>query len=78
MWGLAFEVVHITKVLAKLLDEGKLKPEKSVSEKLTYQDPCHLSRLGTAWDALTEEPRKVINSIPGVELVEMEGNHGET
>jgi len=75
---LGFEVVHITEILAKLIDEGKIKPDKSLSGKLTYQDPCHIARLGAAWNAGTEEPRKVINSIPGIEFAEMEGNMGLT
>ena len=73
-----FEVVHITEVLAKLIDEGKIKPKKNVPGKLTYQDPCHIARLGTAWDAGTGEPRQIINSIPDVEFTEMEGNKGLT
>jgi len=75
---LGFGVVHITEVLANLIDEGKIKPEKSLSGKLTYQDPCHIARLGSAWNEGTEEPRKIINSIPGIEFVEMEGNMGFT
>ena len=34
---------------------------------MTYHDPCHLRRkLG-----ISEEPRKVLKSLPGVEYVEM-------
>ncbi|MFO8102133.1 MAG: (Fe-S)-binding protein [Dehalococcoidia bacterium] len=72
---LDFEVVHITEVLAGLIAEGRLKPEKSFSEKVTYQDPCHLARLG---GKIINEPRVVIKSIPGVQLVEMEGNGKDT
>ena len=75
---LGFEVVHITEVLAGLLDQGKIKPKEAVKAKITYQDPCHIARLGAAWSAGTEEPRKLINSIPGVEFAEMEGNRGDT
>jgi len=72
--SLDFEVVHTTEVLAELIDEGRIKPEKGVIGKLTYQDPCHLTRLGTPGAPVFEEPRKIINSIPGVEFVELEGN----
>ena len=68
------EVVHTTEVLAELIDQGKIKPEKSVDGKLTYQDPCHLTRLGTPGEPVFDQPRKIINSIPGVEFVELEGN----
>jgi glycolate oxidase iron-sulfur subunit len=35
--------------------------------KVTYHDPCHLVR----YQNISAQPREVINSIPGVELVEM-------
>ena len=73
--ALDFEVVHITEVLARLIEEGRLKPEKALNEKVTYQDPCHLARLG---GKVIKEPRAVIKRIPGVELVEMEGNGKDT
>ncbi len=71
---LDFEVVHTTEVLAGLIDEGKLKPEKAQSGTLTYQDPCHLTRVNAPEASFFDEPRKVIQSIPGVSFSEMEGN----
>lgn len=39
----------------------------TVSKKVTYHDPCHVARsLG-----ITKEPRAVLKSIPGIELIEM-------
>jgi Fe-S oxidoreductase len=40
------EVLHTTEYLARLLNEGRLKPTKRVAVKVTYHDPCHLGRLG--------------------------------
>ena len=49
--------------------------------KITYHDPCDLARLAQPWKpgdlALGnvenyETPRKILTSIPGVELVEMD------
>jgi heterodisulfide reductase subunit D len=60
-------VLHITEYIAELLEQGKLKPEKSIKAKVTYHDPCHLGRIGEVFDA----PRKILTSIPGIELVEM-------
>ena len=37
--------------------------------KVTYHDPCHLGR----YQGITEEPRRIISAMPGVELIEMEG-----
>ena len=71
---LDFEVVHTTEVLAGLFDQGKLKPEKSLSGTLTYQDPCHLTRVNAPGVSLFDEPRKLIQSVPGISFVEMEGN----
>ena len=70
-----FEVIHITELAAKLIEEGKIKPEKALNQKVTYQDPCHIARLG---GKVIKEPRATISSIPGIELVEMEGNKKDT
>jgi Fe-S oxidoreductase len=40
------EVLHTTEYLARLINEGKLKPTKKVNARITYHDPCHLGRLG--------------------------------
>lgn len=64
-----FEIIHIVDFLQKLIDEGKLKFPK-VNMKVTYHDPCHLGRHSEIY----EPPRKILNSIPGLELVEMARN----
>jgi len=40
------EVLHSTEYLARLIRENKLKPHRKVDARVTYQDPCHLGRLG--------------------------------
>ena len=64
--GGKFEVIHITQYLASLIDEGKLKLSKKVNKKVIYSDPCYLGRHNNIYD----EPRKVLESIPGLELIE--------
>jgi len=59
------EVKHISQYLLELVKEGKLVPQGIEGMKVYYHDPCHLS-LGLG---IHEEPRKLLRSIPGVELV---------
>ncbi len=67
-FGLEAEVYHHTEVLAKLIEEGRIKPEKEVNETITYHDSCYLGRYNEKYDA----PRFILNAIPGVTLKEME------
>jgi len=50
------------------LEQEELAFKREVEIKVTYHDPCHLGRLCKVY----EEPRKVVNQIPGVTLIEME------
>jgi Fe-S oxidoreductase len=67
-FGLEAEVYHHTEVLAKLIAEGKLVPKYEVNETVTFHDSCYLGRYNEVY----EQPRKILRSIPGVKLVEME------
>jgi heterodisulfide reductase subunit D len=67
---LPFEVIHIAELLAELIDEEKLKFTVETMKKVTYHDPCFLGRHCKIYD----EPRRVLESIPGIELTEMERN----
>ncbi|MDD2777363.1 MAG: (Fe-S)-binding protein [Methanocellales archaeon] len=62
-----FELVHISEFLAEKIDEGKID-FGSLEEDVTYQDPCRLGRHLGVYDP----PRKVISSIQGIGLIEME------
>ena len=67
------KVVHVTQLVGELIDSGRLRPSKSVSATVTFHDPCHLGRHSK----LFEEPRRIIESLPGTKLVEMERNREE-
>jgi Fe-S oxidoreductase len=46
---LGFEVVHLTEYVDGLVKEGALKLANRVDLRLTYHDPCSLSRLSEPW-----------------------------
>jgi len=80
-----FEVVHILDVIAPLIKEGKLKLTKPVNLNVTYHDPCHLGRISGNGTSGTDdfigkyqEPRDILNSIPGVTLTEMYRNKDDS
>ena len=58
------KVRDVSEFLAEL---GLTAPLKSVPLRVTFQDSCHLVH----GQKIREAPRKLIRSIPGVELVEM-------
>ncbi|MFC1984503.1 (Fe-S)-binding protein [Chloroflexota bacterium] len=62
-----FEVVHYSQLLSKLIKESRLKPTKEQKKKVAYHDPCYLGRHNDTYN----EPREVLKSIPGIELIEM-------
>ncbi|MEN6568352.1 MAG: (Fe-S)-binding protein [Veillonellales bacterium] len=68
---LGFRLVHATELLAELIQQGKLVPNE-LNETVTYHDPCDLGRNS----GVVDPPRYIINSIPGIKLVEM-ATHGE-
>jgi Fe-S oxidoreductase len=53
-----------------LIDEGKLTFSKEVCKKVIYHDPCFLGKQ----NGIYNEPRKVIESVPGVKLLEFDRN----
>ena len=62
-----YEVIHHSQVLDKLVSERKLSPVSPVQATVTYHDPCYLGRHNSVYD----EPRSVLNSVPGVKTIEM-------
>ncbi|MGB9183849.1 MAG: (Fe-S)-binding protein [Solirubrobacteraceae bacterium] len=58
-FGGDYEVIHHSEVLARLVAEGRLKPQRSEGLKVTYHDSCYLARHN---DVLAP-PRDLIGAV---------------
>jgi dimethylglycine catabolism B len=68
--GITYPAKHYTQFLAEKKDQLAGLLTKEVKARVTYHDPCYLGRVNQVFD----EPRMLINLVPGVELVEMPHN----
>ncbi len=67
-FGGHYDVVHHSDFLMGLIEDGRLRPEKEVRGAVAYHDSCYLGRHNGLYDA----PRALLQSIPGVELREVD------
>jgi heterodisulfide reductase subunit D len=67
IWPGAKKVLHFSQYLDHLILEGRLRPQIKTGLRVTYHDPCHLGRHNQVYD----QPRRVLQAVPGLTLVEM-------
>ncbi|MBN2282496.1 MAG: 4Fe-4S dicluster domain-containing protein [Deltaproteobacteria bacterium] len=73
-FGGNYEVYHHSEILADLIAQGKIQLKKPVEGIFTYHDSCFLGRYNNVY----EQPRKTLNAVPGMKLVEMERNYAKS
>jgi len=64
--GADVRVLHFTQYAAGLIRNGTLGFTKELNKKVVYHDPCYLGRHNGIYD----EPRYVLGSVPGLELMD--------
>lgn len=65
------QVIHHTQLLDRLVADGRLVPSEHHEAVVAYHDACYLGRYNDVYD----EGRRVVSSVPGQSIVEMDLHH---
>ena len=69
--GAKFQVIHHTQLLEQLVDRvGSLPKGDGPEQTITYHDSCYLGRHNDIFEA----PRRILEQVPNVTLIEMPRN----
>jgi Fe-S oxidoreductase len=68
-YGGKWDTIHYTRLLAKLIDEGKIQLARKLGYRVTFHDPCYLGRYNQGFN-----PPRALIRVTGCELVEMPRN----
>jgi len=65
-----YDVIHHTQLIKELIEDERIELKPGATKHVTYHDSCYIGR----WDESYENPRNVLDSVPGVIRQEMELN----
>ncbi len=65
------EVIHHSQLLDRLVADGRLRPAEHRDAVVAYHDACYLGR----YNGVYEPGRRIVESVPGQSLVEMDLHH---
>jgi heterodisulfide reductase subunit D len=57
-----FEILHVTELVAELVEQGRLPLTKPIERIATYHDPCRLNKR----KGIYQSPRAILRAIPGL------------
>lgn len=72
--GFSCETVHHSQFILENIQNGKLRMGRALSKRLTYHDPCYLGR----YSGLYDPPRKLLKSIPSLDIREMKRSRADS